>query len=435
MTPAPQRKSVKIDGSSATEISRSVEKVIREGKLKPGEALPPVRSLAEELGVSPTTVNAAYRNLRTRGLLVAGGRQGTRVSASPPVLRRLTTTIPPGVMDLASDIPDPTQVPSLAPILESIDGSALGGEAVNHPKVVEIMKAGFTADKVDAARVAVVGTCLTGLERALDAHVRFGDSVVVEDPGPTEVLDLCRTLGLNPIPVRVDSEGPVLASFEEALSKRVQAVIVSSRAQDPTSAAISKKRAAELKKVLAARPEVVVIEYDRVGDAAGVEFHSIRHAKTTSWACIRSFTALHGASLSVAGVAGDGETIGRIEGRLRVGGQWVASMIQHAFVGFHTGGQDFILDAIQDTYQARREALVEALTAVGIEAWGASGNHVWIPVPEEYPVAQSLRDLGWAVMPGERFRMESGPGIRIVTASLPEDKAPKLAEDLQAILG
>ena len=77
MPAARQRKSVKIDGSSATEISRSVEKVIREGKLKPGEALPPVRSLAEELGVSPTTVNAAYRNLRTRGLLVAGGRQGT----------------------------------------------------------------------------------------------------------------------------------------------------------------------------------------------------------------------------------------------------------------------------------------------------------------------------------------------------------------------
>ena len=84
MTRSGSTKSDKIDGSNATEISRSVERIIREGSMQPGDTLPSVRSLAEELGVSPTTVNAAYRTLRTRGLLVGGRRKGTRVSAAPP---------------------------------------------------------------------------------------------------------------------------------------------------------------------------------------------------------------------------------------------------------------------------------------------------------------------------------------------------------------
>ena len=47
-----------LGGRRAGEISGSVEAAIRSGELGPGEALPPVRRLAEHLGVSPTTVAA-----------------------------------------------------------------------------------------------------------------------------------------------------------------------------------------------------------------------------------------------------------------------------------------------------------------------------------------------------------------------------------------
>ena len=169
MSTSRRRKSAKIDGSNATDISRSVERIIREGRLRPGESLPPVRGLAQELGVSPTTVNAAYRNLRTRGLVVTAGRNGTRVSASPPVLRRLTTTIPAGVLDLANAQPDPTQIPPLGPILASIDWSMnVGGE--NEREVVEWAQQRFGDDNIHSASVAIVPSCTAGLERALDAH-------------------------------------------------------------------------------------------------------------------------------------------------------------------------------------------------------------------------------------------------------------------------
>ncbi|WP_158677334.1 GntR family transcriptional regulator, partial [Streptomyces sp. Mg1] len=48
-------------GTSAREIAASVERAVTEGGLGPGAALPPVRRLAEDLGVSPGTVATAYK--------------------------------------------------------------------------------------------------------------------------------------------------------------------------------------------------------------------------------------------------------------------------------------------------------------------------------------------------------------------------------------
>ena len=42
-------------------IARDLEAAIRDGRLAPGDRLPPVRGLADALAVSPTTVAAAYR--------------------------------------------------------------------------------------------------------------------------------------------------------------------------------------------------------------------------------------------------------------------------------------------------------------------------------------------------------------------------------------
>jgi len=66
-------------GRSAKEISASVEAGVRSGQLSGGDQLPPVRELAGQLGVSPTTVAAAYGELRRRGITTGTGRAGTRI--------------------------------------------------------------------------------------------------------------------------------------------------------------------------------------------------------------------------------------------------------------------------------------------------------------------------------------------------------------------
>ena len=60
--------------------------------------------------------------------------------------------------------------------------------------------------------------------------------------------------------------------------------------------------------------------------------------------------------------------------------------------------------------------------------------NVWIPVPEESGVVSGLRDAGWAVAAGERFRLKSPPAIRITVATMTEPEAKAFAADLGRLL-
>lgn len=55
------------------------------GRLTPGDKLPAIRDLAQELDVSTNTVARAYRELINAGIAEAAGRRGTRITAAPPV--------------------------------------------------------------------------------------------------------------------------------------------------------------------------------------------------------------------------------------------------------------------------------------------------------------------------------------------------------------
>ncbi|MCW2639993.1 MAG: GntR family transcriptional regulator, partial [Dactylosporangium sp.] len=104
-----------ITGSTAAEISGSIEAGVRGAGLVAGAALPPVRGLAATLGLSPATVAAAYRMLRERGVIETAGRAGTRVRDRPPLQPRQARRLPApaAALDLSAGEPDPRLLPSL----------------------------------------------------------------------------------------------------------------------------------------------------------------------------------------------------------------------------------------------------------------------------------------------------------------------------------
>ncbi|KHK95991.1 hypothetical protein LK09_16620 [Microbacterium mangrovi] len=53
---------------------------IESGQLAEGAKLPPVRRLAEDLGLAANTVARTYRELEAAGLVVTSGRNGTTVA-------------------------------------------------------------------------------------------------------------------------------------------------------------------------------------------------------------------------------------------------------------------------------------------------------------------------------------------------------------------
>ncbi|MFC9292190.1 GntR family transcriptional regulator, partial [Streptomyces sp. NPDC057052] len=90
-----------IKGRRAADISASVERAVGAGELEPGRLLPPMRELAERLGVNPNTVAAAYRTLRERGVIETDGRRGSRVRSKPATTGRefIRVDVPEGVRD------------------------------------------------------------------------------------------------------------------------------------------------------------------------------------------------------------------------------------------------------------------------------------------------------------------------------------------------
>lgn len=56
---------------------------IASGELRHGDALPSVRSLAEDLGINLHTVNKAYATLRDEGYVIMLGRRGAYVADAP----------------------------------------------------------------------------------------------------------------------------------------------------------------------------------------------------------------------------------------------------------------------------------------------------------------------------------------------------------------
>ncbi|MEV0115196.1 aminotransferase class I/II-fold pyridoxal phosphate-dependent enzyme [Streptomyces sp. NPDC050844] len=430
----------RIEGRRAAEIAASVERAVGDGGLEPGQLLPPMRELAERLGVNPNTVAAAYRTLRERGVIETAGRRGSRVRPKPATTVRelIRVDVPPGVRDVSNGNPDTELLPPLAEVFAAAAAEGdrrpvLYGEAAVDPEMERHARVAFAEDRVPGGPVAVTSGSLDAIERVLAAHLKPGDAVAVEDPGWGSLLDLVPVLGLRTVPVGVDDEGPLPADVEQALGGGARALIVTDRAQNPTGAAISAPRARALRKVLAAHQEVLLIEDDHGHGIVDLPLHPLAGV-TRSWAFVRSAAKAYGPDLRLALLTGDPVTLDRVQGRQRLGPGWVSHLSQRAVVRLWEGGA---VDAaeVAASYGRRRDALIAGLAARGVAAHGRSGMNVWVPVPDETGAVARLLHAGWAVAPGARFRMNARPGVRITVSTLGDDDIEAVADAVASAVG
>ncbi|MFE2630276.1 aminotransferase class I/II-fold pyridoxal phosphate-dependent enzyme [Streptomyces sp. NPDC059374] len=430
----------RIEGRRAKEIASSVERGVGTGELKPGQLLPPMRELAAGLGVNPNTVAAAYRILRERGVIETAGRRGSRVRPRPATTGReyAQVGVPEGVRDVASGNPDPALLPSLARAFAAAGEQGdrervLYGADPVEPELARLARAALDADGVPSGPSAVVSGSLDAIERVLEAHLKPGDTVAVEDPGWGALLDLIPALGLRLAPVGVDDDGPLPEDVRRVLVSGARALIVTDRMQNPTGAVVSASRARALRSVLRDHPGVLLIEDDHGHGIVDLPPHPLAGG-TRHWAFVRSVAKAYGPDLRLAVLTGDDVTVDRVRGRQRLGAGWVSRLLQRAVVRLWTdGGHDPA--AVAAAYGERRDLLLRALADRGIEGHGRSGLNVWVPVPDETGAVSRLLHAGWAVAPGARFRTAAPPGIRITTSTLRPDEAGPLADAVAAAVG
>ena len=443
---------VEITGQSASDIADSVRTLIDRGQLRPGDLLPPARTLARDLGVNRNTTVAAYRLLATSGLVVGQGRAGTRVADLSPGPQDGYATdgaddTSAEVVDLASGNPLPELIPDLRPALTAAAGhTVLYGEPVIDAGLARWARDWFGPDVPGAFELSVTSGAVDAIERLLAQSLMRDDAVGLEDPCFLASQQTVRLGGYRTVPIAVDERGMTPAGLRAALEAGVRAVVCTPRAQNPTGASIDAERAQQLREVLADFPYVLVIEDDYYSLLSRVPFESIVGPEHQRWALVRSLSKFIGPDICVALVASDQETASRLALRLSPGTTWVSHLLQRiALAQLTDASARALIEQAAGVYADNNEAFVRALAErgvhVGVGSTGAGavragdGISVWVPVKAPAAeVAARLARHGWTVRPGDEFGLTEGGTasrhIRVTVHELSESQVEAFVTDL-----
>jgi GntR family transcriptional regulator / MocR family aminotransferase len=254
---------------------------ILSGRLAPGDRLPPSRELANHLGISRATVTTVYSRLVAEGFVEGRAGGGSYVTGAPTTTRwqsvstplRPRPTLPTRTpqprleslpTDLRAGIPDATLFPMKAwrqcLALSTLAAPPNYDNAAGEPELRRIIAHWIGRSRSVVARPDDI-VITSGAQQAIDLTLRLltvpGDRVAVEDPGYPPVRDLCIALSLIPVPIRVDSEGIVVAEIPDD----VRVIYTTPSHQSPTGATMSLTRRKALLE-FATTNYVAVIEDD-----------------------------------------------------------------------------------------------------------------------------------------------------------------------------
>lgn len=433
-----------ISGQTAAEIADSVRDLMDRGDLVTGDALPPVRALADDLGVNRNTVVSAYGLLNRTGVVESQGRAGTRIAGHSPVAQEGYAP-QETLRDLASGNPDPALIPDPSNALRAAGGRpVLYGEPVIDAGLEQWAREWMSpdvpgdTDAPETFRLTVTSGAVDAVERLLAQALSRDDAVALEDPCFLASIHTVRLGGYRAVPVAVDDEGMTVDGLRAALDRGVRAVVCTPRAQNPTGASRSAARAQQLREVLADHPYVLVIEDDYFSLLSQQPFHPIVGPEHRRWALVRSLSKFIGPDIAVALVASDAETAKRLAMRLSPGTTWVSHLLQRVAHALLTDDEATATIAAAGAHYARRNAaFAQLLRDRGLQATAGDGLSLWVPIDAPAPdVHDALARRGWLVRPGDEFHFADQAAVshrlRITAHSLTAAEAAALADDLVA---
>ena len=157
----------------------------------------------------------------------------------------------------------------------------------------------------------------------------------------------------------------------------VRAVVCTPRAQNPTGASLSERRAQELRDVLREHPYVLVIEDDHFSMLSRSPFRSLIGPDHRRWALVRSVSKFLGPDMCLAVTASDPETARRLAMRLTPGTTWVSHLLQRLALARALACQADVLlaDDVSSALDAATEVeLWRALRERGATVVGATSK-------------------------------------------------------------
>ncbi|MFJ2369855.1 aminotransferase class I/II-fold pyridoxal phosphate-dependent enzyme [Microbacterium sp. NPDC087665] len=431
--------STDITGTTAADIAESVRGLRDRGALRPGDSLPPVRELATMLGVNRNTAVAAYRQLAQAGLVVSRGRAGTTIAGVESVAQEgyAADTV---LRDIGTGNPDPTRIPDPSHALATVTGRpVLYGEPIIDRTLDEWARNWIAADLGDTDfRITITSGAVDAVERLLAQALMRDDAVALEDPCFLASIHTVRLGGYRAVPVPVDAEGMTVDGLRAALESGVRAVICTPRAQNPTGASLTARRAADLRNVLADYPYVLIIEDDHFSLLSRRPYESLIGPSHRRFALVRSVSKFLGPDMCLAIAATDPTTAERLAMRLSPGTTWVSHLLQRLTLAQLTDDSAAATIAEAGTHYAERNAaFAERLRDHGLPAPESDGLSLWIELPRPARlVAEQLMRRGWLARTGDEFalddRAEASKHLRLTVHDLSDADAATLVTDLVA---
>jgi DNA-binding transcriptional MocR family regulator len=397
----------RMDQPTAKGLATAVSRTVRDGVLRPGDKLPPIRELAHQLAFSPTTVSAAWGLLARAGTLRTDGRRGTVVAdVSAPREGRYRQALEHQTgfaLDLSTGIPDERLLPGLSRALRAVTTAGTPLSYLDDPVLPELAEVVAASWPYPAPALTVVDGALDALDLVIRTTLRYGDRVVVEHPSFPPLLDLLEAAGADVVGVPMDAEGMLPDALAEAAATPAVAVFLQPRSHNPTGISITPARAAALADVLRGS-ETLVVEDDSGGAisvAPDVSLGSFLPERTVH---IRSYSKSHGPDLRLAAMSGPVEVVGEVRHLRQLGQGWSSRLLQRVLFNLLTDDrtQGDVARARAE-YARRRELFVSALSERGIEVGGSDGINLWVPVHDEAAAIMRLASSGIGVAPGAPF--------------------------------
>jgi GntR family transcriptional regulator/MocR family aminotransferase len=272
----------------ARQIYQQIQAAVLDGRLRPGDALPPSRELADRLSVSRTTVSAAYERLAAEGFVSARTGAGTYVSSlgladqpadrggdgGPLRARPVWSAVPPPLsmseapaFDFRIGLPDTRLFPYATwrrLLCDQLRYQAVGAGAMAEPAGHPGLRAALARHvavsrnvKATADDVLVTNGSQQGVDLVARVLLEPGACVAVEEPSYAMPRLLFATHGARVVGVPVDGEGLVV----DALPAGARLIFVTPSHQMPTGVPMSLSRRVALL-AWAKRHDAAILEDD-----------------------------------------------------------------------------------------------------------------------------------------------------------------------------
>jgi GntR family transcriptional regulator / MocR family aminotransferase len=442
------------------QIASFIRQGIQSGHLAPELRLPSSRSLAKDLGVNRITVEAAYAELESEGLVFSKVGSGTYVlppsqfsplpKASPgapwPLWQqeiqangpdvnkspdlRLHEKRHPDPISFASGVGDYHRFPveDFRKILQSVmrrDGiSALeygedSGYAPLRATVANVLSS--QGLQVGSENILITAGSQQSLALVSQVLLKPGDAVLVEEPTYSGALNLFQALGLKIIGVPVDQRGLQVDSLEKLLQQvHPRLLYTIPNFQNPTGTCMSSPRRLQLIS-LADRYNLPILEDDYVGDLR-YEGHALPSLKSLDPGgrviYVSTFSKMLMPGLRVGFLAAEGPVYDRLVAYKRVNDLTTSNLIQRALEAYVTVGRYQVhLQRSCQVYRKRRDAMmdeIERLLPEGIQISQPQGGlFIWLRLPEGLRADELLPyaiEEGVAFAPGSNFFLGSEAG-------------------------